>query len=148
MNKFQISKRGFTLVELMIVIAIIGILSGIVMVSSKSSMDKSRKASALTTADTTLPELVTCGDDDGIATNTVPSAGTGHYICCTSTACAAAKDGHTETWPDISKSKWSYTGSPTGTVILGTYKFTLTKDGGSGTGDDLITCDMVKNGCE
>lgn len=151
--KFQISKKaclparqGFTLIELLIVIAIIGILAGVVLVSSKSAVDKSKKASALTTASSTLSELVICGDDGGVATNSPPEAN--EFMCCTAAACGTAQTGHENAkWPDISKTGWSFTGNPTGTVILGTYKFFLTKDGGSGAGDDLITCDMAANGC-
>ena len=41
--------RGFTLVELLLVIVIIGILSGMLMVSSGTSVDLSQKMSARAT---------------------------------------------------------------------------------------------------
>lgn len=141
-EKFRLAeKQGFTLVELLIVIAIIGILAGVVTVSMNSSVSKSKRASALTTASSVLPELVTCADDDGVATITAPTAST--RICCTTSACSAFVSGHDATWPDIAtKTGWAY-GTPSGTLSAGTYQYTLTK-----SGETTIICSLAKNGCE
>ena len=128
----RFSRRGFTLIELMIVIAIIGILAGVVTVSMKSSVDKSKRASALTSAASVLPELVTCEDDGG--TVSAPSGNT--RICSAS--------GHENAnWPDITaKTGWAY-GSTNGTLALGNYVFCLTK-----SGENPIKCSMAKNDCD
>jgi prepilin-type N-terminal cleavage/methylation domain-containing protein len=138
-KKASIFKKGFTLIELLVVIAIIGILASVVMVSSKSAVDKSKRASALTTAASVLPELVTCADDGGFAKNSAPAAG--NPICCTSGTCASLLSGHTATWPNISTTGWAY-GSVSGTLANGDYQYTLTK-----SGETTITCAMSSNGC-
>jgi prepilin-type N-terminal cleavage/methylation domain-containing protein len=137
-------KKGFTLIELMIVIAIIGILASVVMVSSRGSVDKAKKASALTTASSVLPELVTCADDGGFAKSTA-APGAGNPICCTDGACSAALNGHSVTWPALSTTTgWDYIGTPTGTLAAGTYAFTvkLVSDN-----SQVITCSLAASGC-
>ncbi|KKQ45469.1 MAG: Prepilin-type protein [Candidatus Moranbacteria bacterium GW2011_GWC2_37_8] len=150
-RKKRTETKGFTLIELLIVIAIIGILAGVVLVSTQGAVVKARRASALTTASSTMTELVTCQDDGGEATSSAPVAG--ELVCCASAgACtdiaANRVDGHSATWPSMANNQWQYaSGSAAGTVASGTYEFTLTKIGGTGAGDDLITCDMATNGC-
>jgi prepilin-type N-terminal cleavage/methylation domain-containing protein len=135
-------KKGFTLIELLVVIAIIGILASIVLVSLTSATNRAKRTSALASGASVVPELVTCEQDGGFATAAAPTTTT--PICCaTSTACAAgAQPGHTATWPDVAtKTGWAYA-VPTGTLALGTYKFTMTK----GT-ETLITCEFATNSC-
>lgn len=144
-------KKGFTLIELLVVIAIIGILAGIVTVSTQGAVFKARRASALTTAASVMTELVTCQDDDGEATNAAPASG--KLICCAtagdcSDIAANRVAGHTAKWPSLSNTQWDYSGVPAGDVTDGSYIYTLTRNGGTGAGDDLITCDMSKNSCE
>lgn len=135
-------KRGFTLVELLTVIAIIGILASVVMVSMQGGVDKSKKASAITTMSSILPELVTCADDSGIGiVSGPPTAGT-TPVCCATAACAAAMTGHNVTWPNI-QAKTGYTyGTPSGSLLTGNYQYTATK-----SGQPTITCKYADNEC-
>jgi len=141
-NGTQCSSRGFTLIELLIVIAIIGILSGVTLISTRSAVEKSKKAAATTSAASVLPELVTCQDDGGKATNSAPVSG--RKVCCVTTACAAFVDGHSATWPDISKTGFVYASS-SGDITENSYVYTLTKTVDSVV--ETITCNMATNGC-
>ena len=132
---------GFTLIELLIVIAIIGILSGIVVVSSSGAVEKSKRASALTTVSSILTELVTCQDDGGFAKATTPNAG--EPVCCVSNTCAAILSGHTVTWPTVAaKTGYDYNGTPTGTLATADYSFSVGK-----TGQPDIVCSYAGNSC-
>ena len=137
---------GFTLIELLIVIAIIGILSGVVLVSSQSAVEKSKRASALSTAASVLPELVTCADDNGFAkSGAAPTGGTTPICCKTSSACSnGLMDGHTALWIDVfAKTGWQYGTPAAGTTLaLGNYEYTLTK-----SGQTPIVCSMATDGC-
>ena len=132
-KKFFLSQnqKGFTLIELLIVISIIGVLAGVVIVSSSGSVEKSKRASALTSMSSVLPELVAC-QDDGFSLNVYNVA---------STICNDAS--HTVKWPDIT-AKTGYVinaAAATNSQIL-TYTFTATK-----AGQATITCSYVTNDC-
>ena len=134
-----IFRKGFTLIELLIVIAIIGILSSVVLVSTRSGVDKAKRASALTTAASALPELVTCQDDNGFV-KALPAAG--QTICWKDAAFSVAADGHSAAWGDLSNTAgWAYAAGA-GTLAAGTYTFKVTK-----AGQTDILCDMAANSC-
>ena len=127
----------------MITVAIIGILAGTVLVSTQGSMEKSRKASAITTASSVLPELVACQDDGGFAKNAAPVAT--NPVCCTAVACGAAFAGHTVTWPDVTtKTGWAY-GATSGALSTSNYVYTLTKTISGVV--NTITCSYATNDC-
>jgi prepilin-type N-terminal cleavage/methylation domain-containing protein len=134
-------KHGFTLIELILVIAIIGILASVVMVSSQSAVDKSKRASALTSASSILPELVTCQDDGGrISSCTLANCSTAPI--CIKTTDTTALSGHTATWPNITKTGWVFNKTTiTTNANIGTMSFTLTK------GSGIITCTYATNEC-
>lgn len=72
-------KSGFTLVELLIVIAIIGILAGAVLVSTSSSRLTAKDTAALAAGDS-LTLLISMCDSDGGKVNK-PNASGGNDLC-------------------------------------------------------------------
>jgi len=132
-----VGKRGFTLVELMVVIAIIGILASVVTVNITGSIAKSKKASALTTAASILPELVTCEDDGG---SIAAYSGTGPSIAdiCNANGHANIK------WPSLGNTGWSFS-VPAAAPITSAYSFTVTHPSDSAS---PITCSLATNGCQ
>jgi|GEM_PF-2287762 len=59
-KKETISQKGFTLVELLVAMAIIGILAGVVLVSLNSQRDKARGTAALQVAKSIMPAALEC----------------------------------------------------------------------------------------
>lgn len=86
--------KGFTLVELLVVIAIIGILAAVVLVSLSSQRDKARRASAVQTVKSVMTIAVSCLTEGGnVLAPTSASTGAGN-IC-------SAIGFANSVWPDL-----------------------------------------------
>lgn len=72
------NKKGFTLIEILIVVSIIMILSSIILVNINNSRKNARIKSAMTSAQSSLNIIVSCNDAEG--TVTVPPVA-GDQIC-------------------------------------------------------------------
>lgn len=121
-------KRGFTILELLVVVAIIGIFTSVVIVSLMGPRDQARRASALTSVSSAMTEIILCGDDGEEASEPVA----GEVIC--------GGAGYTATWPELSGG-YSY-GTPSGTLAGGDYSLTVSD------GVAPIVCTQSSAACE
>ncbi len=94
----EFSKKGFTLVEILLVIAIIGILASTIFVSLNGQRNRAKLGSAMETGRSIMPYVVECYLTDKTLTawtNTATGAGT---ICAGSVA----------EWPSLDKTGCVY----------------------------------------
>lgn len=140
-------RKGFTFIEILIVVSIIAILTTIVFAILNNAKDRASRASAISSAKSALSELVNCQNDNGYADSDAITVG--QVICCNAagSGCtlAGAKPGHTATWPPLNTG-WTYgTGAdvPTGALSSGDYTFKIVK-----TGETTVTCGIVSQTCQ
>lgn len=88
-----IRKRGFTFIELMVVVGIITLLVTIILVNISQSRQKARINSAKTSLKTALPAIMECKNNYGHVST--PTAG--EDICTTMVGLTGAK------WPKLPK---------------------------------------------
>lgn len=94
-------QKAFTLIELLIVIAIIGILASIVLVSLSGARTKSKDASALSTMNGLYNQVSSCALANGTLNLPTDAFTGGGNICSVAT--------ETATWPDLSATGYRYT---------------------------------------
>ena len=98
MEKNTSSSKGFTLVELLLTMAIISILAGSILVSLSSQRRKAHEAKVLAEFSGTIQPMLMCRTDGG--TINIPSGGTGGGNICAATAnLNAATAAQYGTWP-------------------------------------------------
>lgn len=134
-------RKGFTLLELLIVIAVIGVLAATIFVSLDTSRQKTHRSSALASLRSAMPVLLACSDSGGYG-YTDDAVLAGKYVCQLSASGNNLKSGFPAVWPTLSASGgWIY-GTPTGALSTGNYQYTATK-----SGQTTITCSTATANC-
>jgi prepilin-type N-terminal cleavage/methylation domain-containing protein len=144
--KIQNSRKGFTLIEIMVAIAIVAILAAAVLVSLKSFGAKGRSAKALAQISSVIPSMVSCWRNGGNVNS--PSVG-------------GSIDGETLTnSTEICEGRLSYGYWPQTTGNLDKYKYRtdMFEDGQSASkfhvvlfnydDDSIICCNSVMGYCK
>jgi len=125
-SKRIIGKKGFTLIEMLLVMAIISILAGTIMVGMSSTRKRARVTSALKTANGVTAELAHCYlNNKTVISPTNTQDGGGGQIC------QGAGN-----YPKLAK----------GCVYNG-YSGNKLKIDCTNNGGVIITCDVVKGKC-
>jgi prepilin-type N-terminal cleavage/methylation domain-containing protein len=134
MKKIQNSRSAFTLIEIMVAIAIVGILAAVVLVSMNSFADKARTTRALAQASSVVPSMISCAGNGGTVSFAVGN------ICTVITG--ASNYGAWPTWPSS-----AYTVADNDPVPYyassSDWVFRVTVD----TGQTPICCNSAMNGC-
>lgn len=134
-----ISHFGFTLIEIMIAIGIIGILAAVILVSTESFIVKGRSARALGQLSSTLPAMYSCWGNSG----TVNSPSSGGNICKIGNSDVASYG----QWPQVGEgtdlSSYSYDGTITN---LSNWFVMLTSD--SSHDNKRICCNSAMKSCK
>lgn len=131
MERITKNKKAFTLIELMVAIAIIGVLSAVVLVSVKEYGQKARGSRAKAQASSAIFPLVSCFTNGG--TKNDPATYGGNNICSYGSGYG--------TWPSTDAIKYSYS-AVTGSSA-GSWFFVI-----SSSADGIyICCNSTMNSC-
>lgn len=128
------SKKGFTLVEIMVAMAIVGILAGLILVSTKSYGAKARSTKAMAQLSSALPSMISCIGNMGVAKISNPSSGVN---ICTGVASYGS-------WPSVDN--YSYTS--TAANISGTTSWFVRLDSTAAKDDVRICCNSAMSSCK
>ena len=135
------TRKGFTLIEIMVAIGIVGILAAVVLVSLKSFGAKGRAAKALGQLSSALPAMYSCWGNNGEIKN--PSFGGGDVICKID---GTPIDGYGK-WPSVGSgtdlSTYSYGGTITDKLNWSVYL-----DSSSGNDNVRVCCNSAMKSCK
>jgi prepilin-type N-terminal cleavage/methylation domain-containing protein len=128
--KKMIKKQGFTLIEMLLVVAIIGILASAVYVMIGDSSDAKTKA-VLSTVKSTMPYAQECYFKGNVL-NAVDDSQAGGGLLCS---------GAEVEWPGIDPTECQYD-------TIGSYQWSVECSFSGGSNIVTITCDVVNGTCE
>jgi prepilin-type N-terminal cleavage/methylation domain-containing protein len=131
-QKQKQNKQGFTMIEILLVIAIIAILASAILVGISGQREKARTSKVLMELSATLQPMMMCWSDG--ETVVIPSAVAGGGNICSG-------DSSYGTWPVISSEGWFFT---TRTIDTVNHTFTLRAAGG----ESRIQCLDTTDSCE
>ena len=129
--KLKISNKAFSLIEIMVAIAIVGILSAVVLVSMSSYAKKARASKAMAQLSSALPSMISCIGNMGIGGVGTPSDG---GDICTGVASYGK-------WPSAD----NYTYDPLITSITSWY---IRLNSTASYDDVRICCNSAMNSCK
>ena len=139
--KLKISKHGFTLIEIMVAVAILGILASVVLVSLTSFGEKARSTKALTQTSSVIPSVLSCLGNNGTINN--PGSAGGEDICNIGGSAAPGYG----IWPPLSTdlSTYQYDAASFSFASSSTWSLGV---GSSDDDDDVaICCSSAMSGC-
>jgi len=134
-NKIKMikNKKGFTLVEMLLAVAVLMLLSGAILVSVSSQREKARATRMLTELSGTIQPVYMCLADGGLVNS--PSGGTGGGNICSLSA-------NYGSWPVRLSGFSSYVASNSGNFSANTWYVYLNGNGAR------ICCNAHLSGCE
>jgi prepilin-type N-terminal cleavage/methylation domain-containing protein len=122
----QPTNQGFTLIELILVMAIIGVLAGAIIVGIGGQRDKAERTKLLSELSATIQPMMMCLSD-GNNVNTPNSAG-GNPICSGQASYGV--------WPEVSD-EWSYPSHLQGVGSSGNWRIFLAEGNIDTEGTDI-----------
>jgi type IV pilus assembly protein PilE len=140
--KLKISNKAFTLIEIMVAIAIVGIMAAVVLVSMKSYAVKARASKGAAVLSSVIPSMYSCWGNGGIVNDTSVSGG--GDICSLNPSYGK--------WPTpLAEGGYELGSSAKGGDFDGSFTFNKNQwwvGFGSLGGDDMkICCNSATNSC-
>jgi len=136
-HKLKKNEQGFTLVELMTVIAIIAILATAVIMSLSSHKKRAEGSKALTELSAVMQNIYLCIADEGVIT---PPSGNGGVAICT----GPANPGAYGVWPDLASGALvNFSFASHGDFATASWGYSALSTDGT-----LICCNSTSGRCE
>lgn len=108
-KKTRGAKKGFTLIEILFVVIIIGILASVILVSLNNARQRARDNGALSSMKSVVSPAYVCLATTGIASAALTDPSNPDSICKNNTTGINITGISSKGWPDFDKYDWSKT---------------------------------------